>query len=98
MSNNQDVEVNITNPQTNQTIGTAPAKFVEFTYNEAYGIETYKQSALLVLANDTNTGYILRPILSLQSNQELPDFSRQMLDSFELMAPAGEEAPAATRG
>ena len=65
-------------------IGIAQAKFPEFTYTNAYGY-SFKQSPLLVLSIDTSTGYVVRPIISQESNQEMSDFARQVIGSFELV-------------
>jgi hypothetical protein len=90
--NNTDTTVNLTSVQTNQTIKTAPAKLVEFTYRTApvadddndRGIEM-RQFGLLVL-NGT-TGYNLfyeRPAFLLTSGQ-LPAPVQQIFESFELI-------------
>jgi hypothetical protein len=45
--NSADMTVNLTNPQTNQTIATVPAKFVEMTYSTA------------IAPNETRSGYLI---------------------------------------
>src|SRR5215216_21791 len=45
--NSADMTVDLTNPQTNQTIATVPAKFVEITYNTA------------IAPNETRSGYLI---------------------------------------
>src|SRR5215216_1453272 len=45
--NSADTTVNLTNPQTNQTIATVPAKFVEMTYSTA------------IAPNETRSGYLI---------------------------------------
>jgi hypothetical protein len=45
--NSADMTVNLTNPQTNQTIATAPAQFVEMTYSTASA------------PNETKSGYLI---------------------------------------
>jgi hypothetical protein len=45
--NSADMTVNLTNPQTNQTITTVPAKFVEMTYSTA------------IAPNETRSGYLI---------------------------------------
>jgi hypothetical protein len=45
--NSADMTVNLTNPQTNQTIVTVPAKFVEMTYSTA------------IAPNETRSGYLI---------------------------------------
>jgi hypothetical protein len=86
----EDIEVNIVDPQNNnQTVGAAQAKFVEYTHTDSNGNGSYKQSALLVLSDDSNTGYVVRPILVQLSNQELPEFVMQVINSFELIAASG---------
>jgi hypothetical protein len=93
---NEDTEVNIMDSQTNQTIGTAQAKFAEFTHTDSNGYGSYKEPALLVLSSDANTGYVVRAAVPLLSNQELPDFARQVLDSFELVTPSTTPTAATT--
>lgn len=86
----EDIEVSIVDPQNNnQTVGAAQAKFVEFTHTDSNGYGSYKQSALLVLSSDANMGYVVRPIVSQLSNQELPGFATQVINSFELIAASG---------
>jgi hypothetical protein len=55
--NRSDVTLNLTNPQTNQTIATVPAKLVEMTYNTASA------------PNEMRTGYLI----STASNQTAPN-------------------------
>ena len=55
--NRSDVTLNLTNPQTNQTIATMPAKLVEMTYNTASA------------PNEMRTGYLI----STASNQTAPN-------------------------
>jgi hypothetical protein len=45
--NSADMTVNLTDPQTNQTIATVPAKFVEMTYSTA------------IAPNETRSGYLI---------------------------------------
>jgi hypothetical protein len=51
--NSADMTVNLTNPQTNQTITTVPAKFVEMTYNTAIAL------------NETRSGYLISTATNL---------------------------------
>jgi hypothetical protein len=87
--NRSDVTLNLTNPQTNQTIATVPAKLVEMTYNTASA------------PNEMRTGYLI----STASNQTAPNLGTtkgytvfyegniitnaaavaQVFDSFELI-------------
>ncbi len=61
---NTDIAVNVTDSQTNKTIGTVPAKYVEFSETDpAEPTTSYKEFALVVLSNDTNTGYVVRPFI-----------------------------------
>src|SRR5829696_3294067 len=55
--NSADMTVNLTNPQTNQTIATVPAKFVEMTYSTA------------IAPNETRSGYLI----STATNATAPD-------------------------
>jgi hypothetical protein len=86
----EDIQVDVVDPQNNnQTVGAAQAKFVEYTHTDSNGLGSYKQSALLVLSEDANMGYVLRPIVAQLSNQELPGFATQVINSFELIAASG---------
>ena len=98
---NTDIAVNVFDPQTNQTIGRVPAKYVEFT--ETYPDNpdaSYNGFVLLALNNDnaTTTGYAVRPILQAgqEDSREVPSFVRQVFDSFELIAPPTTTTPLAT--
>lgn len=83
----EDIEVSIVDPQhNNQTVGAAQAKFVEYTHTDSNGYGSYKQSALLVLSSDANMGYVVRPLVVQLSDQELPGFATQVINSFELIA------------
>lgn len=84
---NTDIAVNVTDSQTNQTIEIVPAKYVEFIETYPDG-RSYNRFVLLVLSNDTTTGYAVRPVIQegLDSSREAPSFVRQVFDSFELMA------------
>jgi hypothetical protein len=55
--NSADMTVDLTNPQTNQTIATVPAKFVEITYSTA------------IAPNETRSGYLI----STATNATAPD-------------------------
>lgn len=84
---NIDTAVNVIDPQTNETIVTAPAKYIETTYLDSNGIPNEGDIALLVLSNDGNTGYVLLPLASqLTAAGELPPEHKLVLDSFQLVA------------
>src|SRR5215216_703470 len=84
---NIDTTVNVIDPQTNETIATAPAKYIETTYLESNGIPNEGDIALLVLSNDGNTGYVLLPLASLLITAgELPPEHQLVFDSFQLVA------------
>jgi hypothetical protein len=84
---NIDTTVNVIDPQTNETIATAPAKYIETTYLESNGIPNEGDIALLVLSDDGNTGYILLPLASLLTTAgELPPEHQLVFDSFQLVA------------
>jgi hypothetical protein len=84
---NIDTTVNVIDPQTNETIATAPAKYIETTYQESNGIPNEGDIALLVLSNDGNTGYVLLPLATLLSAAgELPPEHKLVFDSFQLVA------------
>jgi hypothetical protein len=50
--NSTDMAVNLTNPQTNETVTTVPAKFVEMTYSTASAPDETKSGYLLSTATD----------------------------------------------
>ncbi|HVD21260.1 MAG TPA: hypothetical protein VNB95_04900, partial [Nitrososphaera sp.] len=84
---NIDTTVNVIDPQTNETIARAPAKYIETTYLESNGIPKEGDIALLVLSNDGNTGYVLLPLASLLTVAgELPPEHKLVFDSFQLVA------------
>src|SRR5215213_6670629 len=84
---NIDTTVNVIDPQTNETIVTAPAKYIETTYLDSNGIPNEGDIALLVLSNDGNTGYVLLPIASqLTAAGELSPEHKLVFDSFQLVA------------
>jgi hypothetical protein len=84
---NIDTTVNVIDPQTNETITTAPAKYIETTYLDSNGIPHEGEIALLVLSNDGKTGYVLLPLASqLTAAGELPPEHKLVFDSFQLVA------------
>jgi hypothetical protein len=84
---NIDTTVNVIDPQTNETIATAPAKYIETTYLDSNGIPHEGEIALLVLSNDGKTGYVLLPLASqLTAAGELPPEHKLVFDSFQLVA------------
>ena len=88
---NTDRAVNVTDPQTNQTIAIAPAKHVETSYVSPLGTPL-REIDLFVLGNDGNTGYILNAAVSTRTNlspspEELTPEQQQIFDSFELLPP-----------
>jgi hypothetical protein len=84
---NIDTTVNVIDPQTNETIATAPAKYIETMYLDSNGIPNEGDIALLVLSNDGNTGYVLLPLASLLITAgELPPEHQLVFDSFQLVA------------
>jgi hypothetical protein len=84
---NIDTTVNVIDSQTNETIATAPAKYIETTYLESNGIPNEGDIALLVLSDDGNTGYVLLPLASLLTTAgELPPEHQLVFDSFQLVA------------
>jgi PKD repeat protein len=50
--NSTDMTLNVTNAQTNQTIATVPAKFVEMTYNTASAPNETRQGYFILTATD----------------------------------------------
>jgi len=91
---NVDRAVNLTDPQTNETIGTAPAKYIEVTFLDSQGRQNPGDAALLVLSNDGNIGYALLPTTSLLRLEALPPEHQQIFDSFELVVPTTSIAAA----
>jgi hypothetical protein len=84
---NIDTTVNVIDSQTNETIATAPAKYIETTYLESNGIPNEGDIALLVLSDDGNTGYVLLPLASLLTTAgDLPPEHKLVFDSFQLVA------------
>lgn len=87
--NNTDTAVNVTDSITDQAIGTVPAKYVEYVHSTVSGIGSYKEYVLVVLNNDTNTGYVVQPTqpqgLNIGEASPPPVFVKQVLDSFELV-------------
>ena len=87
--NNSDTVVNVTDSLTNQAIGTVPAKYVEYVHSTVSGIGSYKEYVLVVLSNDTNTGYVVQPTqpqgLNIGEAAAPPVFVKQVFDSFELV-------------
>ena len=91
---NIDRAVNVTDPQTNQTIATAPAKYVEMSLSNPEGKHSDRDFNLFVLGNDGNTGYVLAASVSKstvfsQTPEELPSEQQQIFDSFELVSSRG---------
>ncbi|MDQ3966760.1 MAG: hypothetical protein M3275_00010 [Thermoproteota archaeon] len=101
--NNTDIVLNVVDPQTNQTTGTVPGKYVEWLHSDAFG--GIREFVLLALSSDANTGYFLDPIISegLDEDAEIPPFVGQVLGSFQLLtttitttpsSPASAQQPA----
>ena len=85
-----DRAVNVTDSQqANQTIATAPAKYVEISYRDDSGRLIERSFVLLVLGIDGNTGYVLNPVISTSTfsspSEKLPPEHQQIFDSFELV-------------
>ena len=96
---NIDTTVNVIDPQTNETIATAPAKYIETTYLDSNGIPNEGDIALLVLSNDGNTGYVLLPLASLLTTAgELPPEHQLVFDSFQLVAANNTTTNSTTSG
>lgn len=94
-----DVTVNVIDPQTNQTVATAPANHVFLTYTltdeSGRGLEAADLD-MAVLSNDTNTGYLIVPtflqssVVGTQTHEETGRQIGQLIDqvvkSFELLS------------
>jgi plastocyanin len=89
--NDTDTTVDVIDSRTNQTVGTAPAKYVDFTYNyqDELGMNINGfEFQLIVLSNDSNTGYVVVPSLPLTTGElQLSPEMIQVLDSFALVTP-----------
>jgi hypothetical protein len=100
IANDTDTTVNVIDPQTNQTVGTVPAKYVELTHANPFATGSFvREFALLVLGNDGgNTAYVVRPMFleGLESDTETPPFVSQVLDSFELLSSTTTTTQAST--
>jgi PKD repeat protein len=53
--NSADITVNLTNPQTNQTIATVPAKFVEMTYSTAIASNEIREGYFILTATNVTS-------------------------------------------
>jgi hypothetical protein len=95
---NFDRTVNVTDPQTNQTVAMAPAKYVEMSYLNWEGERVDRDFELLVLSNDDggNTGYFLI-IDTPGSPERLPPQHQQIFDSFELLVNDNNTTTSTTR-
>lgn len=84
---NVDTTVNVIDPQTEVSIATVPAKYIQTSYLNANGIPTEGDVALLALGTDGNTGYALLPVASLATAAgQLPPEHELVFDTFELVA------------
>jgi hypothetical protein len=73
MRNITDTIVNITDPQTNQTVGISEAKLIELIYQTGtVTVNDNKMIALPALNNNTNTGYGLFHSLDPMKPMSLP--------------------------
>ena len=94
-NNNNMTTINVIDPTTNQTVETAPIMVAEFSYGppELASSPSYLSSkhdlVLLALSNDTNTGFVVDPILQQENEtlSTLPPPVQEILDSFELVIP-----------
>jgi hypothetical protein len=87
--NRSDVKLNLTNPQTNQTIATVPAKLVEMTYNTASAPNVMRTGYLISTASNqtapnlgTTKGYTVFYEGNIITNAAAV---AQVFDSFELI-------------
>ena len=96
--NDTDTTVNVIDPQTNQTVGTAPAKYIELSHALPFSTGTFlREFALVVLGNDGNTGYVIHPVFwsGVELDAETPPFVEQVLGSFELLSSQSTTPPSA---
>jgi hypothetical protein len=77
--------VNVIDPQTNQTIVTVPAHYIQSSFLDDTGIAS-RDFAFLVLGIDGNTGYALLLTGLISRQGELPPEHQQVFDSFALVA------------
>jgi hypothetical protein len=101
--NSVDMTVNITNPQTNQTIATVPAKFVEIIYSTNVNPDEVGKGYFILTATNltapnvgTTKGYsVFYEVGSATAEAEitrtLPAAVAHVFGSFELIAAASEE-------
>jgi hypothetical protein len=91
----EETTVNVTDPQTNQTVATGPAEFVFYnvTLTDKSGRDfQVAELDAAILSNDTNTGYFFVPSVSQSpaignlSYREIGRLIDQMFNSFELIA------------
>ena len=95
LKNNNMTTINVVDPTTNQTVETAPIMVAEFSYgppelaSSAY-LSSKRDLVLLALSNDTNTGFVVDPILQQENEtlSTLPLPEQQILDSFALVIPS----------
>jgi hypothetical protein len=91
MVNDTDIALNVVDPETNQTTGTVPGKYVEWLHGGPSGSsEGVREFALLALSVDGDSAYFVDPIIveGLESDVEVPTFVGQVLGSFELLTPS----------
>jgi hypothetical protein len=97
--NATDMTVELSNPQTNQTVAILPAKFVEMTYSTNFTPNVMSRGYFVLTATNatspnigTTKGYSL---FYEGSSTTLPPAVKQVFDSFELMTapPTRESAP-----
>ena len=99
IAHTNDVTVNVIDPQTNQTVATAPANHVFLTYTLTDESGRDLEAAdldMAVLSNDTNTGYLIVPtflqssVVGTQTDEETGRQIGQLIDqvvkSFELLS------------
>jgi hypothetical protein len=86
--NNTETTVDIINGRTNQTIATAPAKLIEYTYfypGEGQTRIMYREFTLLVLNEDTGYALLYKDLASSLPSGRPPSQVQQIFDSFELL-------------
>jgi hypothetical protein len=95
ISGTHDATINVIDPQTNQTVATAPLRHLVYTFTitDSLGRDfEFFGAVATILSNDTNTGYLLFPIFSPASHignlsyVEIGEQLGQVADSFELLS------------
>jgi plastocyanin len=85
-----ETTVNVVDPSTGQAVQALPATEVVYGVPAIFGDTIFVKYALLVLADNGTTGYILESSSeeNIELDDEMPTPVRQAFDSFELLTPS----------